>query len=95
VKNISPEATKIAPLFKSSKYEDGQGNVLPYRYFVPSSQNDTSAKFPIILHLHGENECGTDNETQLVTTECATIWVEPDHLATNPAYGLAPQAPLS
>jgi glyoxylase-like metal-dependent hydrolase (beta-lactamase superfamily II)/poly(3-hydroxybutyrate) depolymerase len=93
VEGISSEAAKIAPLFKSSKYEDGQGNVLPYSYFVPSSQNDTSAKFPVILYLHGENECGTDNETQLVTTECATIWIEPDHLAINPAYVLAPQAP--
>src|SRR5512137_1541351 len=78
-KIISPEAAKIAPLFKSSRYEDGQGNILPYRYFVPSSMNDTSVKLPIILYLHGENECGTDNEAQLVTTECATIWVEPDH----------------
>lgn len=92
-KNISPEAAKIAPLFKSAKYQDKQGNHLPYRYFEPAAQNNTDRRYPIILYLHGEDECGTDNEAQLVTTECATIWVEPDHLAKNPVYVLAPQAP--
>jgi glyoxylase-like metal-dependent hydrolase (beta-lactamase superfamily II)/poly(3-hydroxybutyrate) depolymerase len=92
-KSISAEAAKIAPLFKSAKFQDKSGNILPYRYFEPSSQNSAATKYPVILYLHGENEFGTDNEAQLTTTECATIWVEPDHLARNPAYVLAPQAP--
>jgi glyoxylase-like metal-dependent hydrolase (beta-lactamase superfamily II)/poly(3-hydroxybutyrate) depolymerase len=92
-KNISSEATKIAPLFKSAKYQDGQGNILPYRYFEPSLQNNSGTKYPAILYLHGENEYGTDNQVQITSTECATIWVEPDHLAKNPAYVLAPQVP--
>jgi glyoxylase-like metal-dependent hydrolase (beta-lactamase superfamily II)/poly(3-hydroxybutyrate) depolymerase len=92
-KNISPEAARIAPLFKYAKYQDGKGNVLPYRYFEPAEKNDSVTKYPVILYLHGENECGTDNEAQLTTTECATIWAEPDHLAKNPVYVLAPQSP--
>jgi len=92
-KPLSREVAKIAPQFKSAKYQDGQGNVLPYRYFEPADKNNSSNKYPVILYLHGENECGTDNEAQLATTECATIWVEPDHLAKNPVYVLAPQAP--
>ena len=93
IKDSSPAASKIAPLFKSAKYQDGSGNVLPYRFFEPSPVNNPGKKLPVILYLHGENECGTDNEIQLVTTECATIWVEPDHLAKNPVYVLAPQIP--
>ena len=92
-KNNSPAASKIAPLFKSSKYKDGNGNLLSYRFFEPSTQAKPNKKLPVILYLHGENECGTDNEIQLVTTECATIWVEPDHLAKKPVYVLAPQIP--
>jgi len=92
-KNISAEASKIAPLFRSGEYKDDNGNVLPYRYFEPSDQNDNTEKYPVILYLHGENERGTDNEAQLITTECATIWVEEDHLEKNPAYVIAPQAP--
>jgi glyoxylase-like metal-dependent hydrolase (beta-lactamase superfamily II) len=74
-------------------YQDGHGNVLPYRYFEPSLPGNSTTKYPVILYLHGENECGTDNEAQLTITECATIWAEPDHLARNPVYILAPQAP--
>ncbi len=91
--NFSLAASKIAPLFKSAIYNDGSGNVLPYRFFEPSPHADLDKKFPVILYLHGENESGTDNEIQLVTTQCATIWAEPDHLAKNPVYVLAPQAP--
>jgi len=93
LKNFSPAASKLAPLFKSSKYQDGSGKVLPYRFFEPSLPNKSDKKLPVILYLHGESECGTENESQLVTTECATIWVEPDHLAKNPVYVLAPQIP--
>lgn len=90
---ISAEASKIAPLFKSGEFKDDQGNVLPYRYFEPSVQAGDSQTYPVILCLHGEKAAGTDNESQLVTTECATIWAEPDHFEKNPAYILAPQAP--
>jgi glyoxylase-like metal-dependent hydrolase (beta-lactamase superfamily II) len=93
VKSFNPEAAKIAPLFKSAIYNDGHGNALPYRYFEPSLQSNSTAKLPVILYLHGENERGTDNEIQITSTECATIWAEPDHLARNPVYILAPQAP--
>jgi len=93
LKNSSLAASKIAPLFKSAKYQDGSGNVLPYRFFEPSPAAKLDKKLPVILYLHSEDECGTDNEIQLVTTECATIWVEPDHLAKNPVYVLAPQIP--
>lgn len=93
LKNSSLAASEIAPLFKSGKYEDASGNVLRYRFFEPSPAAKSDKKLPVILYLHGESECGTDNEIQLVATECATIWVEPDHLAKNPVYVLAPQIP--
>jgi len=93
LKNSSLAASKIAPLFKSAKYQDGSGNMIPYRFFEPSPAAKSVKKLPVILYLHGENESGTDNEIQLVTTECATIWVEPDHLDKNPVYVLAPQIP--
>ena len=93
VTSLSLAALKIAPQFKSAKYKDGSGNVLLYRFFEPANKNNQGKKLPVILYLHGENESGTDNELQLVTTECATIWAEPDHLAKNPVYVLAPQAP--
>ena len=89
---VNAEAAKIAPSFKSGKFQDGNGNVLPYRFFDTTGQGK-QAKYPLVLYLHGEKGFGTDNNAQLTATECAAIWVEPDHLAKNPTYVLAPQAP--
>lgn len=90
---ISAEAALIAPSFKSGKFQDSEGNVLPYRFFEPAVADSGTVKYPVILYLHGETESGTDNQSQLVKTECATIWAEPDHLEKNPVYIVAPQAP--
>jgi predicted peptidase len=89
---ISPEAAKIAPLFKSGNFQDGKGGALPYRYFEPPA-GKTQARNPVILYLHGEEEAGTDNKAQITATECATIWAEPDHVAAHPSFILAPQIP--
>ena len=85
-------AAPVAPLFKSDTYRSG-GSVLPYRYFAPGGPQAASAKRPLVLFLHGEEARGRDNLAQLTSSEGATIWVERDHLAKNPTYVLAPQAP--
>lgn len=90
---LNPEAAKIASEFKFATFQNENGNEMPYRFFDPSQTQTKKAKYPVILYLHGEDEAGTDNEKQITTTECATIWAEPDHLAENPVYILAPQLP--
>lgn len=84
---INAEAAILAPLFKSDMFQN-----MPYRYFEPTVNEDSTV--PVILYLHGETEAGTDNEAQITTTECATIWIEPDHLEKNPVYIIAPQLPV-
>jgi glyoxylase-like metal-dependent hydrolase (beta-lactamase superfamily II)/poly(3-hydroxybutyrate) depolymerase len=86
-------AAAIAPLFESATYRSEGGSTLPYRYFRPAGPESAALKRPLVLFLHGEEAAGTDNVAQLTSSEGATIWVEPDHLAKNPTYVLAPQAP--
>jgi len=86
-------AATLAPLFQSATYRAGDGSSLPYRYYAPPAHEGTPARHPLVFFLHGEEAAGTDNVAQLTTSEGATIWVEPDHLARNPTYVLAPQAP--
>ena len=93
LKNASLAASKIAHLFKSEIFRDGGGNAIPYRFYEPSQQINPGKKLPVVLYLHGEDERGTDNEMQLIKTECASIWVESDHLAKNPVFVLVPQIP--
>ena len=84
------EAARLAPLFKSATFKGGQGTTLPYRYFEPAAKA-ADDRYPVVLYLHGEGEAGTDNAAQITTTDGATVWVEPRHLALNPSYVLAPQ----
>lgn len=85
--NATADAAKLAPLFKAEKFQD-----MPYRYFEPTLAENK--KYPVILYLHGETEAGTDNESQITVTDCATNWVAPDYLAMNPTYVIAPQIPV-
>jgi predicted peptidase len=87
----SPQVVQLASLFKVGKYQDSHGYDLPYRYFDPLKESAGKGKFPVVLYLHGEQERGTDNNAQLTTTECATVWVQPRHLKEHPLYVLAPQ----
>jgi glyoxylase-like metal-dependent hydrolase (beta-lactamase superfamily II)/poly(3-hydroxybutyrate) depolymerase len=88
-----PAAARIAPLFQSATYRSASGASLPYRYYAPPTSAGSAARRPLVLFLHGEEAAGTDNLAQLTTSEGATIWAEPDHLAKNSTYVLAPQVP--
>ena len=90
---VVPAAAAVAPLFRSAVYRSDSGTTLAYRYFAPAPAKAEAAKRPLILFLHGEEAAGIDNQTQLTSSEGATIWVERDHLAKNPTYVLAPQEP--
>lgn len=53
------------PVFQRKIFIDSEnGNVLPYRLFVPADY-DASNQYPVILFLHGAGEIGTDNQKQL------------------------------
>jgi predicted esterase len=55
-----PVATASLADFLPFSYTDPQGNVMPYRLFVPLNY-DPSRKYPIVVSLHGSGEVGTNN----------------------------------
>ncbi|MGK0188391.1 MAG: poly(3-hydroxybutyrate) depolymerase [Verrucomicrobiales bacterium] len=44
-------------------YDDGAGNSLPYRLFLPEGYNEND-QYPLVLYLHGAGERGVDNKFQ-------------------------------
>lgn len=72
-------------------YDDGMGNSLPYRLFLPPGHDAPGAEFPVVIHLHGAGERGTNNSSQLLYINGLIEEARTDH----PAYLLVPQAPLN
>lgn len=89
----SKEVTPVVDDFKKSTYSDAAGNKLNYRFFEPKTES--GKKYPLVLFLHGSGERGSDNAMHLLGNEGALVWAAPEQQAKNPAYVLAPQAPVT
>ncbi|MEX2307355.1 MAG: PHB depolymerase family esterase [Pirellulales bacterium] len=55
-----PMATASLADFQPFNYTDQDGNVMPYRLFVPPDY-DPQRKYPLVVWLHGAGEVGTNN----------------------------------
>lgn len=79
--------------WSSDVYNDGSFN-LPYQLFSPK-KNDK--KLPLIIHLHGSGEAGTDNQAQMYqgTNFGPQYFTSETNQAIEPSYVLAPQTPKS
>lgn len=76
--------------WQTQHYDDGQFT-LPYQLYSP--QAGTQA--PLIIHLHGSGEAGTDNEAQMYqgSNWGPQYFASQENQSIQPAYVLAPQTP--
>lgn len=83
--------TSEAINWQAKNYLDGDFN-LPYQVYYPESEE----KLPLVIHLHGSGEAGTDNEAQLYLDQ----QIGPDYFVSDniqsiqKAVVLAPQTPM-
>ena len=90
---LSSQATaqpQIAAKF-SYRLHTHAADSLPYRLFVPDAL-DTTARYPLVLALHGAGERGDDNNTHIIAYRIATAWADPVNQAKYPCLVAAPQA---
>ncbi len=73
-------------------YNDGVGDTMPYRLFVPTNYAATQS-YPLVLFLHGAGERGSDNTTQLTGETGELAFVFNENQAAVPSFMLAPQCP--
>ncbi len=81
----------LVDLFESREHTL-DGFTIPYRLYIPSPLNP-SVQYPLILTLHGSDQRGSDNESQIATNRLATTWVEPNAQSAQPAFVVSPQVP--
>jgi len=84
---VSP-AAPAQSLGQPFVFDDGQGNTMPYRLFVPPNL-DPEREYPLVLFLHGAGECGADNLAQVANNIGSLIAkTQSDRFAS---YLVAPQ----
>jgi predicted peptidase len=64
---------------------------IPYRMFIPDTQNGT--KLPLVIALHGAGERGVDNQKQIEFHGLGTVWVDSLNQKEHPCFVVAPQCP--
>lgn len=69
-------------------FDDGNGNTMPYRLYLPPDHDATGANYPLVIHLHGAGERGTNNTAQLTYIDGLIEEVRTD----SPSFLLVPQA---
>ncbi|MEO0529786.1 MAG: alpha/beta hydrolase-fold protein [Planctomycetota bacterium] len=69
-------------------YDDGNGNTMPYRLYLPPDWDAPGASYPLVVHLHGAGERGTNNTSQLLYIGGLIEEVRTD----NPSFLMVPQA---
>ena len=73
-------------------HDDGQGNTMPYRLFVPP-EHEHDSELPLIVYLHRAAHIGTDNRKHVASHIGGLI--QATQGANFPAFLLAPQAPTA
>ncbi len=87
---INPIVDDFLPL----SFTDAAGTRLPFRLYQPDGlPNDREGGLPLVVHLHGAGERGTNNITQITANQGAVAFAQPERQASDPSYVLAPQMP--
>lgn len=72
-------------------HNDGKGNSLPYRLFLPRNYNP-NIKYPLVISFHGAGSRGNDNLKQL--RPWVAGWMDNEVQQKNPCIILMPQCPV-
>jgi predicted peptidase len=85
-------AAEFEALFESHVFKNPDGKMLPYRLMKPKDYSDAaSAKYPLVLFLHGAGERGTDNVKTLV--HGMREFARDDAREKYPCFVVVPQCP--
>ena len=88
------QAQEVVDGFAARVFVGANGTRMPYRLFVPASQQ-RARPLPIVIYLHGGGGVGTDNLRQISggNTNGTHVWATPEAQAKHPAFVLAAQMP--
>ncbi|WP_017471548.1 PHB depolymerase family esterase [Amphibacillus jilinensis] len=89
---IETQYQTVVEDFQHHEFTSSTDQHLDYYLFEPDLEEEAS--YPLIVFLHGNGERGAGNQVNLLGNEGAVVWARPEQQSQNPAYVLAPQAPI-
>ncbi len=90
LKSKRPEKARLTDLMAAHTHESSHGK-MPYRLYDPRESDKSTARYPLVLFLHGAGERGTDNRAQLV--HGVRDFLASRSQSRRPCFVLAPQCP--
>jgi predicted peptidase len=96
IESFKKRAPSMIPLFKSFNHTNAQGEIMPYRLFIPQ-KTESGRTYPLVVFLHGSSGSGTDNEKQLQRANWfgGLVWVLPETQERFPCFVVAPQSDVN
>jgi predicted peptidase len=93
IESFKKRAPDLIQLFESFNHTNAQGEIMPYRLFIPP-QSELGRRYPLVIFLHGSSGSGTDNEKQLQRANWfgGLVWVLPENQERFPCFVVAPQS---
>ena len=79
----------LSNTMRAETYTHEDGTMLPYRIYVPESQN----ALPLVLSLHGSGGRGNNNRAQIGQNSVMQVLLNDENRVAFPAIVLAPQCP--
>ncbi len=81
--------------FAAKSFTGSNGLMVRYREFQPAkyqARPNRTARYPLVLALHGAGESGTNNISQIVANQISYAFAEPGRQRTDPSFVISPQA---
>jgi predicted peptidase len=93
IEAFKKRAPDLIQLFESFNHTNAQGEIMPYRLFIPRKLV-SGQKYPMIIFLHGSSGSGTDNVKQLQRANWfgGLVWILPENQGRFPCFVVAPQS---
>ncbi len=93
IESFKKRAPDLTQLFESFNHTNAQGEIMPYRLFIPPKA-ESDRRYPLVIFLHGSSGSGTDNEKQLRRANWfgGLVWTLPENQDRFPCFVVAPRS---
>ena len=89
--NSQGHYTEAAEYFEQFEYTDEEmGLTIPYNLYLPDGYEESNEAYPLVIFI-ADSSVNSNNVTDVLTQDGATVWATEEEQAKHPCIVLAPQ----